>query len=178
MSTRRKALLVVLIAVMSMSGSIYLKKPVSVQKNTEMEELEKFSEELTVLNKELDYKIVEADVIIEYLRKMYPPDTPTNGVKKSYHDIGYEDAWIQFVKEKDGLVQVETIESKIVILFRPQKEALSKFSVGPMAPVTIKCLDGSVNCDLDPKHTLYVKNGQVELLQWKFLRETRRLKIK
>lgn len=179
MSSRRRVLLVVLIIVTIISGGAYVNKQSNSQtteiENLNSDELENISGDLDSLIKELERLIAQADNSIETLQRLPQPD---NGVKTSYHDGGYEDSWIQFVDEKEGLVQVETVESRIAIRFRPQKEALSKFAVGPMAAVTIKCVDGSVNCDLDPKHILYIKNGQVELVQWKFLTKTKRLKMK
>lgn len=179
MSTRRRVLLLVLIVVMTITGSVYLNNQANRQtietKGLDGKELDNLSKDMEDLIKELERLLAQADNSIETLQRLPQPD---NGVKTSYHDGGYEDSWIQFVDEKEGLVQVETVESRIAIRFRPQKEALSKFAVGPMAAVTIKCVDGSVNCDLDPKHILYIKNGQVELVQWKFLTKTKRLKMK
>src|SRR3989344_7476237 len=80
--------------------------------------------ELEFLNKELDRMIIEVDVMIKELQR---PPLLTNGVKTSYHSGGYENAWIQDVNQKTGLVLVTSIDSKMTIVFKPTPDNLQKF---------------------------------------------------
>ena len=80
-----------------------------------------------------------------------------------HHDNGYEDADIQFVE--NGIVQVETKTSKIVIVFRPKNsEELNKFHRGWLAPVTFDCWrkadDNS--CDFSLPYKTYISDILVE----------------
>lgn len=73
----------------------------------------------------------------------------------SPHDRGFENAWIQFIE--NGLVQVQTIETKIAIVFQPATNAeLKKFHVGWIAPVTFECNDKIGDCDLSRPYKLYI----------------------
>lgn len=73
----------------------------------------------------------------------------------SPHDRGFENAWIQFIE--NGLVQIQTIDTKIAILFQPVTDSeLKKYHVGWIAPVTFECGGEIGNCDLSRSYKLYI----------------------
>lgn len=91
---------------------------------------------------------------------------PINEVKVSYHDGGYENAWIQDMDQKEGLVLVTTIDSKMNIVFKPTAADLHKFHVGWIAPVTFQCMKlNQGKCDFKSPYKLFVSNGLVEVKQ-------------
>ena len=170
MSTRRKVLLVILVVVMIISGSVYLNKQANDQatgtENLGRDELENLSGDLDSLIKELERLIAQADASIETLQHL---PQPTNEVKKSYHDAGHENAWIQDVDKKAGLVLVVTIDSKMSIIFKPTADNLQKFNIGWVAPVTFQCTKKKKGkCDFDAPYKLFVLNGPVEVKQLEF----------
>lgn len=96
-----------------------------------------------------------------------PP--PTNEVNFSYHDGGYESAWIQDIDKEKGIVLVTTIDSKMTIVFRPTAEDLQKFNVGSVAPVTFQCTKLKKDkCDFSSHYKLFVSNALVEVELLKF----------
>lgn len=105
-------------------------------------------------------------------------DSTIRVITSSFHDSGYENAWIQSVDKKKEVARIQTAESKIVITFRPKKEALDKYRKGWIAPVTILCPDNSNDCDFDSLKKLYVSNEEVKLLEREFLGKARKLKFK
>lgn len=99
-------------------------------------------------------------------------------VKSSFHDIGYENSWIQFKDEKERLVQVQAVESKIVIVVRlKKKEDLARFNVGWIAPITFLCAKGRTDCDIGSQEKTYVGNLEVEPVIWKTYGSNKKLKI-
>lgn len=121
-----------------------------------------------------------------------PAEAKAGQEQPRFHDIGYENAWVQFVDRDKGLVQVQTVGSRIVIVFRPKKRGdLSRYRVGWVAPVTFRCRDNSAdrvpqeramphseNCDIGSQLKTYVSNAEVEPTTWKVSGDNRRLQIK
>lgn len=170
MNTRRRVLLAILIIVTLVIGGRNLNKQESNQENQVENfsdaELERFVEEMTRINKELERLIVNADMTIKDYQNL---PQPTNGTKKSYHDGGHENAWVQDVDEKEGLVLVTTVDSKMSIIFKPAPEDLKKFHVGWIAPVTFQCTKKNKGkCDFDSPYKLFVSNGLVKVELLKF----------
>lgn len=105
-----------------------------------------------------------------------PPETVQ---ASSFHDIGYENSWIQFKDEKERLVQVQAIESKIVIVFRTKKRGdLARYRVGWISPVTFLCGGNRTDCDIGSQEKTYVGNAEVQPVIWKTYGANRKLKIK
>ena len=105
-----------------------------------------------------------------------PPETIAQA--SSFHDAGYEDAWIQFIDEKERLVQVQAVGSKIVIVFRLKKrEDLARFNKGWIVPITFLCAKGRTDCDIGSQEKLYVGNLEVQPVIWKTYGANRKLKI-
>lgn len=103
-----------------------------------------------------------------YIQHLPPP---TEEVKSSHHDGGYEDAWIQDVDKKSGLVMVTTIISKISIIFKPSPKNLKKFHahLNWIAPVTFQCTKKKKEkCDYGSPYKLFISNELVEVKQLKF----------
>ena len=125
--------------------------------------------ELEFLNKELDRIIIEVDVMKKELQR---PSLPTNGFKTSFHKGGYENAWIQYVNQKTGLVLVTTIDSKLNIVFKPTPDNLNKFHIGWIAPVTFSCVKTKKgDCDFNSPYNLFVSNAPVVVKRWVFIQE-------
>ena len=107
----------------------------------------------------------------ENLQQLPPP---TNGVTSSYHDEkngkkNYEDADIQDIDKKRGIVLVTTKDSKMTIVFKPTFDNFHKFHIGWLAPVTFQCVKvNKGKCDFDSPYKLFVGNGLVEVKQLKF----------
>lgn len=82
----------------------------------------------------------------------------------------YEDAWIQFVNA-DSTVQVQTVDTKLAILFEVKPDELVYFRKGSITPVTIsECVENSDGeCDFSMPHTVFVRTELVEILNWKYL---------
>ncbi|MEX2090604.1 MAG: hypothetical protein WD989_00520 [Candidatus Paceibacterota bacterium] len=96
----------------------------------------------------------------------------------SFHDAGYENSWVQFKDEKERLVQVQAIESRIVIVFRVKNKGdLARFNIGWMAPVTFKCAHGYNDCDIGSQEKTYIGNTEVQPTIWKTYGPNLRLKI-
>lgn len=82
----------------------------------------------------------------------------------SLHDRGFENAWIQFIE--NGLVQVQTIDTKIAIVFKPiTNSELKKYHVGWIAPVTFECNGEVGSCDLSLPYKLYIGRTLVAPLE-------------
>lgn len=100
-------------------------------------------------------------------------------VKFSFHDIGYENSWIQFKDEKEHLVQVQAVESKIVIVFRlKKKEDLARYNIGWIAPITILCARGRTDCEIGSQEKTYISNREVQPVIWKTYGSNKKLKTK
>ncbi len=83
--------------------------------------------------------------------------------KKSFHDAGYEEAFIDSIDLKNDLVVVETVDTKMRIVFHPPRIGIKKFNKGWIAPVTFECSQRSGGkCDLSQPYKLYVSNMLVE----------------
>ena len=97
-----------------------------------------------------------------------------------FHAAGYEDAWIQFIDEKERLVQVQAVASRIVIVFRLKKrEDLARYPEGSsITPVTPLCRGGGTDCDIGSQEKLYVGSVEVQPVRWKTYGATRKLAIK
>lgn len=97
----------------------------------------------------------------------------------SFHDIGYENSWIQFIDEKELLVQVQAMESKIVIVFRLKKRKdLARFNKEWIAPVTFRCKEDRLDCEIGSQEKTYVGNLEVQPVIWKTYGVNRKLKIR
>jgi hypothetical protein len=108
-------------------------------------------------------------------RSVYPE---AGQVQPTFHDIGYENAWIQFVDTKERLVQVQASSSRIVIVFRPKnRRDISRFREGWITPVTFLCRDGSTDCEIGSQTKTYVGNVEVEPTVWKTIGGRIRLDI-
>lgn len=170
MSARRRVLLLVLIIVTFVIGGRNLNRQELNQKNQieslSNDEIENFIKEITHLNKELDRLIANADMTIKDYQLL---PQPINEVKKSYHDDGHENAWVQDIDEKEGLVLVTTTDSKMSIIFKPTSDDLQKFHVGWIAPVTFRCTKRiKGKCDFNAPYKLFVSNGLVKVELLKF----------
>jgi hypothetical protein len=96
----------------------------------------------------------------------------------SFHDPGYENAWIQFIDKEERLVQIQAVESRIVIVFRvKKKEDLARYNEGWVAPVTFRCKGGGLDCDIGSQEKTYVGNLEVEPRIWKTTGSNKALKI-
>ena len=94
---------------------------------------------------------------------------PTNGINKSYHNDGYENAWILDIDKNMGLVLIKTVDSKMSIIFKPTATNLLKFRIGSIAPVTFQCSkEKNGKCDLSAPYELFIRNDLVELKELKF----------
>ncbi len=123
------------------------------------------TEEVEKEMKSLNKKLEELMRIADGMGNLPPP---TNGVISSYHKKypkkNYEDSHIQDLDPKEGLVLVQTIDSKISIIFKPAPENFEKFSIGSIAPVTFECTKKKKGkCDLDYPYKLFISNAPVEL---------------
>lgn len=99
-------------------------------------------------------------------------------IASSFHDVGHENAWIQFVDKEERLVQVQAVESRIVIVFRvKKKEDVARYNVGWIAPITFLCAKGRTDCDIGSQEKTYVGNLEVEPTIWKTSGSNRKLKI-
>lgn len=80
---------------------------------------------------------------------------------------GFENAWIQFVND-DNTVQVQTVDTKLAILFEPKR--MICFREGSIAPVTVvKCKKGKEGeCDFSLLHVVYIRTELVSVLNWKY----------
>ena len=109
-----------------------------------------------------------------------PPEAVVQTVQASgFHDAGYEEAWIQFIDEKERLVQVQAVDSRIVIVFRlKKKEDLARYPEGHITPITPLCRGGGTDCDIGSQEKLYVGNVEVQPVMWKTFGANRKLKIK
>lgn len=170
MSARRRVLLLVLIIVTFVIGGRNLNRQELNQKNQieslSNDEIENFIKEMTRLNKELDRLIANADMTIKDYQRL---PQPTSEIKKSYHDDGYENAWVQDIDEKEGLVLVTTTDSKMSIIFKPTSDDLQKFHVGWIAPVTFRCTKRiKGKCDFNAPYKLFVSNSLVKVELLKF----------
>ena len=96
----------------------------------------------------------------------------------SFHDVGYENSWIQFKDEKERLVQVQAVESKIVIVFRVRKRKdLERFNEGWIVPINFKCAHGYNDCEIGSQERTYIGNLEVEPTIWKTYGSNKKLKI-
>lgn len=164
MTTRRKVLLIILVAVFLVEASIYWQ-------SKQISAIEKLNKEIADDLSKLHKMITEARFAIENGQQLPPP---TNGVTSSYHDEkdgkkNYEDADIQDLNKKTGLVLVITKDSKISITFKPSVDNFQKFHIGWIAPVTFQCAKiNKGKCDFNSPYKLFVGNGLVEVKQLKF----------
>src|SRR3989344_5155067 len=93
-----------------------------------------------------------------YLKK------PSNDLFIGIHKQGYENSFIQFIE--NGLVQIQTVDTRSVIVFRPSHRSLKRFRLGYIAPVTFSCVKVMDNkCDLSRPYKLYVSSVLVELIE-------------
>lgn len=103
---------------------------------------------------------------------------PQQEVTSNFHDIGYENAWIQFKDAKERLVQVQTMESKIAIVFRVKKrEDMKRYNEGWIAPVTFLCRQNRIDCDIGSQVKTYIGNLEVQPTIWKTSGKNTKLKI-
>lgn len=105
-------------------------------------------------------------------------DPTVQVIASSFHDAGYEDAWIQFIDEKERLVQVQAVDSRIVIVFHLKKrEDLARYPKGHITPITPRCKGGGTDCDIGSQEKLYVGNVEVQPVMWKTYGSNKKLKI-
>ena len=96
------------------------------------------------------------------------PD-PVSQITSSVHidDNKNEDAWTVIVTEDS--VQVQVVDTRTIILFRPPKQNMNRFREGSIAAITFQCDKGfNDDCDLSEPYQLYANNTKVELLAIKF----------
>lgn len=166
MTKRRKVLLIILAIVFLVRVGVYWQSKRLGNNISAIEKLKKeVAEIVNDLNK-LDRMIAETHFAIENGQQLPPP---TNGVNSSFHDGGYENADIQDLDQKTGLVLVTTKDSKISITFKPTADHFQKFHIGWLAPVTFQCTKiKEGKCDFGFPYKLFVGNGLVEVKQLKF----------
>lgn len=91
----------------------------------------------------------EPKLFTEFIFVTKLADPTVRMIASDFHEAGYEDAWIQFVDEKERLVQVRAVDSRIVIVFRPKrKEDLAGYHKGYITPITPRCRGGGTDCDI------------------------------
>ncbi len=85
-------------------------------------------------------------------------------IQASVHEQGYENAWVQDLDKKEGLVLVTTVESGISVVFKPTSENFDKFHIGWISPVTFVC-SGFIKekCDFNSPLKVFVGNSEVEV---------------
>ena len=99
-------------------------------------------------------------------------------IASGFHDAGYEEAWIQFIDEKERLVQVQATDSRIVVVFRvKKKEDLARYHEGHISPLTPICKGGGTDCDFGSQEKFYASNVEVQPVTWKTYGANRKLKI-
>lgn len=117
------------------------------------------------------------DVLPEPAPKPVDPHVTEN--QSSFHISGHENAWIQFVDAKKGLVQVQTTKSRMDIDFRPKnRRDISRFQKNWITPVTFLCRDGNTDCEIGSQVKTYIGNVEVEPTTWKTIDGQTRLEIK
>lgn len=81
----------------------------------------------------------------------------------------YEEAGIQLVND-DNTVKVQTINTRITILFKVVPGELHCFRKSSIAPVTIsKCKKNRKGeCDFSLPHEVYVRTLPVKVIAWKY----------
>ncbi len=174
--TVRKAIWTILFTTVIIGAGIFywrvsrLKNEVSQTANM----IENLSKDIDKFNKELDEldrmmaEIDKEDAIIKNLKHL---PKSTDGVMSSYHDENngkknYEDSWTQDIDQKEGIVLVTTIDSKMSIVIKPSAGDMQKFHVGWIAPVTFQCTKlKKGKCDFNAPYKLFVSNGLVEVKQ-------------
>jgi hypothetical protein len=77
-------------------------------------------------------------------------------------DYPYEEGLIQYVS--NGTVQVQTYDTKIIYLFVPRAQDMSRFSKGSIAALSFRCDDPQPKCDPAKPDKLYANSVPVELL--------------
>ena len=114
----------------------------------------------------------------EFIRATQLVNPTAQVIASGFHDAGYEEAWIQFIDEKERLVQVQAVDSRIVIVFRlKNKEALARYPKGHITPVTPQCKGGGTDCDIGSQEKLYVGSVEVQPVRWKTYGLNKKLKI-
>lgn len=97
-----------------------------------------------------------------------PPKVQTKIDKGTFHDK-YELAWIQLVDRVNRLVQAEIVESRVIIVFAPEKKDVPHFRVGSVAPVSFSYeKNAKGEHDFIKPYKMYVSNELVEVLAWRF----------
>lgn len=87
-------------------------------------------------------------------------------IETSFHKDGHENAWIKDIDQKQCLVLVKTVDTKMRIVFRPTQNDLKSFNKGWIAPVTFDCgQKPKEKCDLSRPYKLYVSNVLVEPIE-------------
>jgi len=86
-----------------------------------------------------------------------------NGITSTVHDK-YENSFIQYVE--GDTVQVQTVDSRLVIVFKPAQKDLRLFRPGWIAPVTFQCREAPKDkCDFSKPFTVsYVSGVSVETI--------------
>lgn len=120
---------------------------------------------------------VDSKLFSEFIRVTKLADPTVQVIASSYHDAGYENAWIQFVDRRERLVQVQTIESRIVIVFETKKGDIAKYREGWVTPVTFRCKNNLIDCDIGLQEKTYIGNAEVQPTMWKTSGSNRKLKI-
>lgn len=85
---------------------------------------------------------------------------------------GHEDAWIRFVNEEnDDIVQVETIDTNLVLSFKVGSDDIPCFRKESIAAVTIEecAKNKEERCDFSLPHTVFVRTLLVQIVNWEYL---------
>ncbi len=114
---------------------------------------------------------------IIYNSTFKPNHDPGNEVKSSVHD-SYENAWILGVNKELGYVQVQTVESKITLVFKPPQVVLTRFKPPNITPITFSCAKTAKGeCDFSVPYLIYAGNTLVEGVRWQFFNKGTENKI-
>lgn len=155
--------LLVLVAVLLLNVGMYIKKGHHVINNdiNLQSSNEDVIKAVDVLKKRLA-KIFAQEKYSQHLPK------PGNGVVASVHKQhpkkNYEDAWIDDIDDEKEIVLVRTIDSKILIIFKPLSNDFKKFHKGSISAVTFECTKlKKGRCDFKAPYKLFVSNGLVEV---------------
>ena len=121
----------------------------------------------------------DPELLPEFISATQLANPTVQVIASGFHDAGYEEAWIQFIDEKERLVQVQAVDSRIVIVFRlKKKEDLARYPKGHITPITPLCRGGRTDCDIGSQQKLYVGSVEVQPVMWKTFGANRKLKIK
>lgn len=98
---------------------------------------------------------------------MPPPDTRP---KRMHLYEPVENAWIDKVDTDKRLVFIETVETKIWIVFEVKEDEVGDFKAPHITPVTLICSQNkNKKCNFSKSYKLYIAGGEVKPKEIKYL---------